>query len=621
MNLDIDQSDLINPPLESDYEQFDINISSQEEDDDDQSTLFHKMPDGWKSNTISFKIKHLLIYPFKSILTYFRRLIRVFGWKFISFLIVTQFLIKGSLYRLTKSGALPIFKTMGIDAVNLQLYATVISSPWAIKPLIGVLSDLFPIGGYHKRFWLVQSIIVGIVGGLFLVINQIDGIFLLIVSFTFINYEMSICDLLSEGKYSELMRKHPTSGSDIITFAQGCQILGSIVSMSFVGPLADNKSFRVIFFIAMIVSIAPIIPTLIGWLPEKKISLHDSGMKGNRCCMFDLSKFRSQKGLFAVVALAGIGGPVLASVTTFASKPIGLGISILMLIAMIIGAYYTFQEKVVVNIALYQVILRVFRPSISSAMDYFYTADNICLPEGPNFTFKYYITYTGILGSVVSFAAVWFYQIFMSKWKFRSVLILTLFMQCSGGLVDLIVVKRWNILWGIPDKTFYIMGEAILENVVSMLYWIPSSAILSKACGPGIEAATFAFLAGISNFAVMVSELSGAMIFEAAGIKTISPHCNFESLWWIIVICHITVPFLAGIPATWLIPDIRQTDRLFDEPECDFNSNESFDGRFQIEDDDEIYIGASTMNLRRRHKSEIDTQQSSEEAFEIDNRL
>jgi len=196
-------------------------------------------------------------------------------------------------------------------------------------------------------------------------------------------------------------------------------------------------------------------------------------------------------------------------------------------------------------------------------MDFFYTADIQCLANGPHFTFKYYITYTGILGAVVSFVAVWIYQAWMSTWKFRTVLIVTLVMQCCGGVGDLIIVNRWNVALGIDDKVFYVVGEAILENVVSMLYWIPSSAILSKVCPRGMEAAIFAFLAGVSNFSGMVSQLMGALIFEAAGVRTtVDPHCNFDALWWLVLVFHISLPLLVGIPASFLIPNAKQTDQL-----------------------------------------------------------
>ena len=106
---------------------------------------------------------------------------------------------------------------------------------------------------------------------------------------------------------------------------------------------------------------------------------------------------------------------------------------------------------------------------------------------------------------MVSFLAVGLYQILFSKWKFRTVLIFTSCLASVGGLFDLAMVLRWNVKLHISDHVFYMLGEAILENVTSMLYWIPSSAIIGKVCVPGLEAATYAFLAGVRyvHFLVM----------------------------------------------------------------------------------------------------------------------
>jgi hypothetical protein len=104
-----------------------------------------------------------------------------------------------------------------------------------------------------------------------------------------------------------------------------------------------------------------------------------------------------------------------------------------------------------------------------------------------------------------------------------------------------------------------------------MLNYIPATALLSKVVPAGMESSCFAFLAGINNFASMISELSGGLIFEAAGIKTTSSlasegRCNFDALWWLIILCHVSLPIVIGVPAAWLIPNVLQTESLTTEP-------------------------------------------------------
>ena len=34
-----------------------------------------------------------------------------------------------------------------------------------------------------------------------------------------------------------------------------------------------------------------------------------------------------------------------------------------------------------------------------------------------------------------------------------------------ASLVDIVLVKRWNLLLGIPDKAFYLLGDAIIYQL------------------------------------------------------------------------------------------------------------------------------------------------------------
>ena len=114
---------------------------------------------------------------------------------------------------------------------------------------------------------------------------------------------------------------------------------------------------------------------------------------------------------------------------------------------------------------------------------------------GPNFSYTYYISITGVLGSIMCLLTVIVYQSVFRNWKFRSVLIFTLILSILASTVDLVVIKRWNIsILGISDKVFFSFGAAVFENITGTLYYIPSSAIYAKMSPPGMEAAGFGTL-------------------------------------------------------------------------------------------------------------------------------
>ncbi len=100
--------------------------------------------------------------------------------------------------------------------------------------------------------------------------------------------------------------------------------------------------------------------------------------------------------------------------------------------------------------------------------------------QGPHFNYTYYITITGIVGSVVNFVSVILYQAFMSTWRFRPALIFTIVIGSLAPIVDLVIVMRWNEAIGISDEVFFLLGNAIFENLVVILLAIPMSAIYAK---------------------------------------------------------------------------------------------------------------------------------------------
>lgn len=498
------------------------------------------------------KIKDLICFPFIKIKNYFVRIYSVCGLKFILFLIISQLLIKGLLYSISNSVLLPIFKGMGVEPTALQLFMTITASPWAFKSVFGILSDLFSIRGYHKKYWIVQGIVVGLIGASFTFVSHTTTI--LVLCFTAINYEMSIIDLLTESKYAELIRENPDSSSDIVTFTNSLQTIGGLFGISIVGPLSDLKMFWIVFIIIVILAFSPLIPTLVGFLPEKK-----NREEPIRFMSVDKELFLKYRSVIIVVMFSGVSSIIVAILAMFDIKTLTIISAFFLLVASIVGAYMSFP-RVIAHVALYLSVTKIAKPSMATALDFFFTADAECFPGGPNFSFKYYIMYTGIISACFALFAIWLYQIWLSGWRIRSVLIFTTCLDAFGGLSDFLIVTRFNLTLGINDHVFYIFGQAILETIVNILYWIPSSILISKVCPKGIEAITYAFLASVSNFSTMVSGLLGAIIFNSAGVKK----CNFDNLWWLILCFHILSPLVISIPISFIIPNQSQDSEMID---------------------------------------------------------
>jgi len=539
--------------------------------------------------------KDYLLFVPRYIKNFVTRVLVVFGWRFIVFLCASQLCLKGCAYYLSMAVALPLFKNVfGVSAYRFQLYMMIIMLPWSIKPILGLLSDFFLIGGYHKRFWLFNALGVGALGCGFVFLSySLQSVIGVCICFMGVQYQVALFDLMSEGAYSAAMRKHTYTGSDLVVVTQLFQNIGGIIAMCMIGPMADANLFIPLFIINIVMCSIPVLPSILGWLPEEK---YPYGVpQGSDNC---LSKFRihpvehniieGQRWMIGVIIFTGLAAPTAAIVSNVADAGYGVVLAFLLTSFALMGAYFVFP-RLVFKVALYQVVVLLGAPSLSGAMDYFYTGSEECVPGGPHFDFAFYQTYAGLVGTFCGFMGVLLYQVSLSKVKFRWAFLFPAILKGIIGLSDLFIVTRTNIKLGIPDRVAYIVGEAVMEPVISSLNYIPAMALLSRVCISGMESSTFAFLAGINNFAYMLTRMNGAFIFRASGIRTDVP-CNFDNLWILVLSCHCIGPMITGVAACWLIPAVDQNAKLNPDgtlvDEVPLDDDNDFDSPFSDSDQD-----------------------------------
>jgi hypothetical protein len=508
--------------------------------------------------------KDYALYPYLAARSYFARVTGVLGLQFLLFLGVSQMLLKGLGYYLTTSMMMPMFKSVfGLDASHLQIMSIIVIMPWSIKPILGLLSDLTLIGGYHKRYWLVQAFVVGCIcsGFSILAYHNKSGIGVALC-FMGVQFQIAMFDLLSESTYSIIMRDRKYTGGDLVTLTQGYQHIGALLATLFLGVFADHQLFYPLLSAVGVVCLLPIAPVLLGWLPEIK-NPHGTPLYNRFFQLVGRAQLHRDKGMIILIAFSGIAAPITTTAIEAGDPAMGLATSVVMTILVLMGAYMVFP-RIIFQIALLQVVINLSRPKLGGAMDFFYTADAMCVPGGPHFSYSFYMSVSGVIGILTSLAGIIIYQSLLSGFRFRPVLIMTAVLSGITGASDLFIVTRANVALGIPDHAAFLIGEAIFEPVLNMLNYIPVTILLSKAVPVGMESSAFAFLAGVSNFAAMTSELTGALVFDVAGIKTTSP-CNFDALWWLILLCHVSLPIAGGVGASFLVPNKYQTESLLEE--------------------------------------------------------
>ncbi|CUF69498.1 ADP-ribose pyrophosphatase, putative [Bodo saltans] len=527
---------------------------------------------------------------------FFNLLVDAFTGRFLLLVSVVYFAVKGFAFRALMNVELPYFKNyLNISGDTYQTYYNVTMMSFAVKPLVGVISDNLPIFGYRKRFYVVLYCVIG--GAATTIATQVEaspssGSLAAALLFAAM-LGIAATDLLCEGKYSEIMAQRPEVGSRLVSWIWGCYTVGGIIAAGVGGPLADLGDSTKILWITFPFFLLPIIPALLGWVPEAKVS---------RCCMMcDDEGSDELTGEERVLLEASARKQVVApdvptvvadeahhsvekSVTVLHKSRIvilSVATSIAAIGTILVSLYGDNLDTIIYNAtvvtALFIASFFVIPPAaakanlfmflkeflylqINGSIDYFYTADEKCVPGGPNFGYTFYQTYAMLATNGACMLAVIFFQKFLSGTRFRMVFWLTTLLKITVSLVDIVMVNRWNRDIGISDEITYMLGDAFMYQATTMIDFMPAAVLMSRLCPAGLESTMFALLAGFSNFGQNLGRSVGVVLAEHLDIRTVVP-CNFDKLYLLIGIGHMLMPALLLPLSILLISDEpMQTD-------------------------------------------------------------
>lgn len=484
---------------------------------------------------------------------YLSNLVDNFSLQFVVTLISVYAGLKGTAYQIILNTNLPFFRGLGIGGKKYQSVTVLSNSPWSCKALIGLISDVVPLYGYHKRSYIAFVSIIGVTALLLLwVIKFTSASAPLAASLLFLfNLQAACVDLLTEARYARMMVDKPHTGSDIVSFVWGLDRFGGLIGSLITGPIADSFDPRILYAIALPLAAQVVIPVLTGWFPEQ--ACESSALRRDR--------LQAHPRLVRLSIAMTIGSLSVGLSAAFGSPSVQSSISIMVAITLaVLGMFWL--PKMLGRVTLYLFINHMLYLSLPGAMDYFFTADSKCVPGGPAFSMTYYITWANIVASVAALAGVVIFQRFLRAASFRSAFALGIILKLLASMFDYILVKRLNVRYlGISDRVFFMLGDAVIGQVVIMLDLMPCIVLTSKVCPKGMEACVYALLVSYQNLATNIASTIGVKLIDSMGIHTTVP-CNFDGLPMAIIIAHVILPAF-GLPLIFLlIPNVRMTDDL-----------------------------------------------------------
>jgi len=450
-----------------------------------------------------------------------------------------------------------MYKAYAVPAPQVQIYSGMTGLPWAMKPIIGLVSDMFPLFGYNKAPYMILTSFMG--GAALLCLGIMPpfalGVMMFVMCLLMSEAQTSTCDLLSEAKYAEKMKESPAHGPKIVTFVWFGLTVGGLVATLVSGPVLDQYGPHFMFMIGGLPAIAVVIIVMMGYMQETcQTSEQIAAIR---------QRYYQQKEACALCLLMLIGTICIIVTTIISRDPlINCIVAVIVAVVMLV-AFSVVLNPVIARANAFALIQTALGFSTGGASFYFYTDTPEQYPEGPHFSMFFYNSVLGVVGSLVSLLGIYCYQRYMTTWKYRDLIIATNIVLSLFAAVDVMMFARINVQYGIPDHLL-VLGLSCFETLIFQWQWMPQVVILSYLCPRGMEATMYALLAGCHNLGNTISSNCGALLleyFEVQPSGVDGESAQFENLWKAAAISTI-LPFFAVMVLIQLLPDARQNERL-----------------------------------------------------------
>lgn len=483
-----------------------------------------------------------------------------YGTGFSNTLFRNYFFVKGVVASVLVLGTLPLFQNYyKISGENYQNLVTVSMLPWTMKPIVGRFSDSFPIYQWNKRFYIMGAAIVGSV--CLAILSAVDDLAVALGMLFVVSFCIMMCDLLFEGLYSRQMAFRNKT-TDVTSFVWGSIMLGGIVAAVIVGPMADNNQIQYAYALAVVLFVQlaqTTIKTPFENLPDdfnpniKSERLLDDVENDTTGTPTPTNEWTLAITMFVCSVVVLI---FMVSAPSYYVMNLIVGLSVAIILHTL--AYFMYKNnKILWRSNLFLFMIEATYVNIAGATDYFYTSKTICDRSGPQFSYVFYTTYASILSGIFGIFACWVYPRLFSKWSIQSTIRFTILFRTVSVVSDFLIATRWNeTKLGLSDKLVFILGDAIISPVASMLSLLPVIILTAELVIKGHEATTYAVLASFQNLGSTISRLLGVFFMNAFGVYSTSTSCSYENYPYLLILAHLVVP-LVCIPFSYILLPIH----------------------------------------------------------------
>mmetsp|Transcript_5904 Transcript_5904/g.10544 ORF Transcript_5904/g.10544 Transcript_5904/m.10544 type:complete len:584 (-) Transcript_5904:49-1800(-) len=485
-----------------------------------------------------------------------------FGSKLLMMLFVSQHLLKGFINEFTAPAIQYIYKNYQVAGPQMQIYKGVTHLPWAMKPVIGLLSDVLPIFGFNKSPYILIVAVMGTAAtaAIGLTPQPLLSVSSLVICLFGCQLQFATTDLLTEAKYAEKMQSRPQEGPALMTYVWAGMQIGGLVATLLVGPTIEHAGPKMPFLLAVIPCSLIIVPILKGYMDEERLT--EEQVKEAR------ARILGQREA-CVLCLLMLAGTLILVIVGIRYQNVKMNALVSIAVAIVILlAFSAVLRPEIAKVTAWSLVQTSVSFSVGGGAFYFYTDTPEQYPEGPHFSTVFFTTVLGTMGSICSLIGIWSYQRYASDWTYRRLYLVSNVAISVLSITDVVFFKRLNVKWGIPDHAF-VVGSSVFQGILMQWQWMPGVVMLSQLCPKGMEATMYALLAGCHNLGSNIAASCGAWLLQAlscnpSGAKNESE--EFKYLWVGSAVGAV-LPALTLFALPWFVPDKKQTDKLIKDGE------------------------------------------------------
>lgn len=506
-----------------------------------------------------FDVNSLISIP-GDLARWFQELSDAYSIRLILALVASQFVLKGFCMGYSLGGFDWLLSARNVPGPTMQIYSAIGMLPFAMKPLIGMLSDAFPILGYQKNPYILLTTMVGLCGLATIAASgfvSMDVRFLVLGLFC-IMMMISSADVLTEAKYAERIRRVPEKGPDFITLVWLMVTTGGLMATLTLGHVLESFSPHYVYAICLIPAALTLTPTVLNYLDERRLSADEA--------LAVRTHYFAQGELVVLVLLVGAAS-ILMMATGLLQRSVWVNLAVGLSSAIVVSAaFLVLTSPMIGKMVTFGIIQHLCAFSTMGGVFYFFTNGPEQYPEGPHFSPMFMITIVGAVGSLFSLVGFSLFNLCMKRWRYHSVFYTTNIAYAIGHGLAAIQFSRLNVKWGISDEAFAI-SYAVVQSVTTSMLFLPGIVLMTQLCPKNVEATMYALLAGTSNLGTQIGGTVGAAVLTYLGVTprgaTGESH-KFENLW-IAALISSFAPVITLTILPWMIPNALQTERLMDE--------------------------------------------------------